>query len=372
MKVSMLLQHSLTIFLVLIIQCCCDEHTHSHSHSTESNDSATSASTGVIDFFASACSVPSSSAIKPFNDCTQRADQTQHILNFHHNFTEFTPLLVNRTLVMIGDSTMHNQFVNLCENFKAAITIHNLTSICQFNGNSSTISFLAFGRKNNWIHSCDANHMQLIANTTSRLSERDVILFGVGVHWHYVCGQRFPAGKYMENFEYALTKLMELLPLVKKNSHCSGRCCVGLQSPTIIFRESFPQHFLSSNGQYPVYPMSDYYSLLKIPLNSPKVFSCPPLTRLSSSGAGLLLLTGRSLKKCIPNCLPSTWQNDVANYKLQNYCVDTHRIFNHLECIDASGQHNNGKTDCTHYRSPIHSYVNYQLVLKITTGSWKQ
>ena len=365
-----LLQHSLTLTLLILIQCCYSEYAYSY-HITGATVGDNNS-----DFFAKACTFPLPKAIKPYMSCSHRTQQIEQILTYNHNFSEFSPLLINRTLLMIGDSTMHNQFTNLCENFKALIWEGNRTSKCQFDSQSTTISFLGIGRQNEWADTWAVKHLQLIADTASALSHRDIILFGLGVHWHYQCGLQHPAGVGEDNFEYAVNKLMKLLPLVKKthnNNSCVGAgCCFGNQfinSPRIIFRESFPQHFATSNGQYAMKLSSNSDTprtrkLLIDSLPSRGNVGCPPLNKMSNSGAGT--------STCNPNCLPATWQNDFISIKLEPYCIDTYHIFKHLICISGvEGQQRYRKGDCTHYKRPVHNYVNFLFMLKLRTGVWQ-
>ena len=350
--------------------------------------------------FSRACVVPRAADIaqgtQSFVGCatTERAHHNQHLLNFHHDLTEFASKIMDRTIVFIGDSTIENQFKNLCQSFNASLTATNLHAVqrqpyeirCRLNtGNYSThVLFLAYGRILSWKESSQATHQKLIKDTTAALTDRDVIVFGVGVHWDYICGTHNKPGiiSSIDNFEFAFLTLLDILPLVKvgnnknactsaaaaavaatkstavartgnsSSSNNSNKVSSTSSSPLIIFREQLPQHFATSNGQYPN----------SAPNVHQKSFSCPALNPRASMGA--------ALASCNPNCLPAAWRNELAMTMLLPYCVENFHIFKHLECLDASAQQIHGKTDCTHYVSPIHLFANYHLLMKIATDVW--
>ena len=75
------------------------------------------------------------------------------------------------------------------------------------------------------------------------LTQNDVIIFNMGLHWTELCH-----GKYhLVNDQYG-HELLSIRVILKELDLCHKS---GESIPLLIWRETFPQHFPTSNGLYP-------------------------------------------------------------------------------------------------------------------------
>ena len=253
----------------------------------------------------------------------------------------------------------------------------------------------------------------------------------------------------MSNFEHALLRVLDLLlpSVTSSNSYGSSSSSSsssssgsgsgngsGCSAPLIVYREALPQHFVSSNGHYPSSPTAPPLRLRHHRAAAPPPTPCADLNEDSVQGLGSArhssshitaginehhtlnstLSKPKASKKdvlktktnrfvpgsasssapppvCNPNCLPASWQNDLAERLLadlslssppqpcykeshshghshsHNHSQRRHRspervgilrVFRSLECL--SGEHSKkNRNDCTHYSPRVNSYLNF-------------
>jgi len=282
---------------------------------------------------------------------------------------------------------------------------------CHLPHHDSTAIFLGFGHLFQWQHTLSADHLSLISRTLASLSSADVVLFSVGVHWHYFCDQPLQASEIasFKNFEYALRTLISLLPASPQADGPGRRSQSSTSSwkharlartvPTILYREALPQHFSTSNGQFP--------SPFRHRSHHGSLLTCSEATAASFAGLGRsssyhnrapvavnTTATAKSKKTfrdvvksktsrfvppppspssaCDPNCLPPTWQNDLAASVLgaQRSDVDILRVFRSLECLPHEHSRKN-KHDCTHFTTRVNSLLNILFLRRLRAGEAK-
>lgn len=279
--------------------------------------------------------------------------------------------------------------------------VHKVCSLSQFD---SSAVFLGFGHLFQWERTLITEHLQLISRTLASLKSNDVVLFSVGVHWHYFCDQPLKPDEVasFSNFEHALRTLMSLLPPPAQmhenvpSPDTQGRVD---SAPTILYRESLPQHFASANGQFP----SPFRHRSR---RDRGTSVCPDMTEFSSVGLGgrygssrkrvavapanySSLKVKKSLREvvktktnrfipapatpassCDPNCLPATWQNDLAATVLEaeRRDIDIVRVFRSLECLPHEHSKKN-KFDCTHFSARVNMMLNFMFLGHLTDRS---
>jgi hypothetical protein len=374
---------------------------------------------------------------KAFKSCSKRPGYARTVIT-NYSLTAFSSTVHDRTFLFIGDSTMSMQYHSFCASFGTVsdeTTVHEggqekmkkegdkdvsdyalrgrgevvggvgTHKTCHIERYNATAVFLGYGRLYQWSHTLTPSHLQVIARTAAALLPRDVILLGVGVHWHHFCDQHaLRKGQLasLMNFEHALLRLLALLPTASQQyftpqPHIRGdhkeasQVAVAASLPTLIYRESLPQHFISSNGQFPSSLRLPYKKSSTLPLRSrARKHTCIALNEASASGLGNKLPAYKRNKQsvlksktsrfvasisppprpaCDPNCLPATWQNDLARSILQaDYChIGILQVFHSLECL--SHDHiKMKKHDCTHYTAGVNLFLNYQFLQQLSTG----
>ena len=376
----------------------------------------------------------------PFEKCSNRDSVYESDMFKLMNFTlldTFASIIKGRTFVFIGDSTMGMQHYAFCNslgaveidsfpptrvgpthdipntpddvNINESFDEENVTGSreesvsidksCFVNELNTSAVFLGYGRLFQWGRTLTDDHMRLIAQTVSSLNQTtDAVLFGVGVHWHYFCGNELSRASLnsMNNFEYALLRLLSLITLPQISPGASGLSRISnsivTPGPILLYRESLPQHFSSSNGQYPA-PIRRGINHQKIGSRSKKS-KCVDLNEASVSGQGKYhskvgqYNNAKSIKPsnkskagvvksktsrfnpatytsphhvdCNPNCLPATWQNDLASdiIRTEYKRIGVLRVFKELECV-ANEHSMKNKEDCTHYSPRVNFFLNY-------------
>ena len=267
-----------------------------------------------------------------------------------HFYDNFAPRVKSRRFIFIGDSTLLHQFQSFCGLLKgdlvpSAAGYH----LCNLKALNSIAQYFAFRDTT----ADDRYHLSLISKKIARLEPKDIILASIGVHWPHICKELQNAVFDVEHailnttFEIYLYKLLALvLPsrsVEKDSSNCSALLSYRRSYPTVLFRESLPQHFPSFNGMYDANN------------NRHRSSECVPMT--------LNMYNGMSDLPCSPNCLPATWQNIVARAHLKLQCVPIIEVFNALSCgyfLHSS------KGDCTHYESKaVNAFLNDRFLRKL-------
>ena len=360
--------------------------------------------------YSAACSVEERKLLrKPFIPCADRISSIQEKISNVENISlmhDFLSVLTDRTFVFVGDSTVQMQYCSFCEALNSPISSswahwekrdheyfdyrvgassreESFRKNCYVSKHNITALFLGYGRLYRWKYTQSEEHIHDITTTLGMMSSRDVIMFGIGVHWGYDCDNALETKQLLtiDNFEFALLKLLRMIPTIPKSAvHSTTQAY-----PYLVYRESLPQHFSSSNGQYPSF-------LLRPGKPEGLQLKCVALNGRSANGLGKTLdsietsklrerskkktiksktlrfkppnsLESLSLSDCDPNCLPATWQNDVARSAISSQYsnIQMLELFHTLECI-ADEHSKKKKNDCTHYSPRINSYMNFELL----------
>lgn len=283
-------------------------------------------------------------------------------------------VLQNRTILFVGDSTMLHQFMTFvkftqCDTsslrklyhpddfrnkfppkrtllssqrgaHRKGYTPKPKTAIPRMPEPSSyfsewlnlTIEFWPYGVLSTYHATEQAGYQDWLSLRMSQTSSTDIIVMNLGIHWDF--------NKTVRDFEEALESFFKLMGWKEELSRrCeSGHSVQKKQiydnnKPIVLWRETIPQHFNTSNGHYP----GD---------GAPRVYrQCAPATIARSTGKAFGT-------ECIPNCFPSNWHNDVANklvHHLSSCGININIIHLWEELICLHDSHKGITTgDCAH------------------------
>jgi hypothetical protein len=237
------------------------------------------------------------------------------------------------------------------------------------------VIYHGYGNFKTWKNSTSALHVEDIKSTISKLNTNDVILFNVGLHWQSAKCSR-PAGINIninttnnkiyrssygtEEYQDVVNFMTHIVLPANHSANCNSSTArnkcdksdksvtkeMEVSGPLVLWRETFPQHFPTSNGHYPD-PDNPFVITLSATHNP-----CVPMTPAMYLGQGLP-------NNCNPNCLPATWQNDVALPIMRCNCIGIISVFRSLMCLERF--HVNSKLgDCTHYEEKrVGAFVNH-------------
>jgi hypothetical protein len=190
-----------------------------------------------------------------------------------------------------------------------------------------TMEYWPYGRISTYHATQQSGYKDWLSKRVSEASSSDVIVANLGIHWDYKAS--------VADFEAAIVCFFELMGWDKNitdrcqsnnNHHHDKAVHERRNMPIVLWRETSPQHFNTSNGHYP----GD---------SAPERFkSCAPATASRASGSALG-------NECIPNCLPTNWHNEAANSLAQSSCVTIIHMWKELICLH---DYHKGRGDCAH------------------------
>jgi hypothetical protein len=173
----------------------------------------------------------------------------------------------------------------------------------------------------------------------AQLSENDVLIFNMGLHFDETVTDSSNSIVSHSSAFYR-DQLFNLVKDLGLTGYSHKRRCQNLSDPYlpfVVWRETLPQHFNSSNGHYPF-------------LNTSDRNVCVPLTPSRRNGSELMPASSFSGevsdRKCDPSCSPANWQNDIANSLMHELCVDTLPLWSEFSCLH--NQHAVSYRDCSH------------------------
>ena len=272
-----------------------------------------------------------------------------------------------RRYLFLGDSTSRDSFHAFGQIFDYVCTDHSnskatLRNKCttrvkrdpqRKNAIISTAEFFPFGRKQGWKRSGTKAYRQAMKGYVAQLGQEDVLIFNMGLHFDETATSQ----NFSSFYALALKALVSDLSLTGFSQQ--QRCGHPNESipflPTVVWRDTLPQHFNSSNGHYPFHNTSDRSvcvpmtasqqmgnsessSPLSASLSSPAVMITEDLTNNNSSI--------QSSTTCDPSCLPANWQNHIANALMADLCIDVLATWRVFRCLH--GQHAKAYGDCSH------------------------
>jgi len=316
-------------------------------------------------------------------------------------------VLRNRTVAFIGDSTTQAQYEYLClklrgrnsrRKWKFPKDYFMKPSHCPLPhlGARTLLTFEGAGQRFDWARLPSA--AATLNASLHGLRAVDVVVFNAGIHWHAGCKRGTDSGaKYAElvagfhdvlaGAQYCKAKHTpsprvgasagasagatqlsgagpaEVLGEGRSDTKATrpnvpqSRASASRAPPLLIWRETLPQHFPTSNGGY---PLGQKFVGDVVGLTPGEKLTCAPLTPERAVGAGL-----QQYQTCNPNCLPSTWQNDLANPVMLEQCVDILYTYEDFRCLHLYHT-NEDNWDCTHYHLELVHYLNWKLLKLIS------
>ena len=279
------------------------------------------------------CGHPSSTSSKRF----RRILQSKNISN----------------IVMIGDSTIRQQFfVLLCIlNFShhSLTTLYKKTDLDEIEkihhgshsirDESISAAYFPIGRA--WGNSV-ADFEQTFANEIHRGNMSTLIIINHGIHHSTVeneCTDQV-CGKY------------SLAYMARVTSHLYNNARIERPSnyPRLIWRESTPQNFNSSNGHF----KTEHLTLKH---------KCIPLSVSMKLGFGPL----NNDSRCDPSCFPANSRNLITNPIFEESNITISRIYHTLSNSPYNIHHYNSTHDCSHLNIDAIIFTNNKLFDDIKT-----
>lgn len=279
------------------------------------------------------------------------------------NVSDYT-FLQDKTLSFVGDSTIHAQYYTMCFTLKGNFTrVEEFRSISsgsssagesRFEGEcfvpslNASLLYRGMGRVHKW-GSLSPPHV-ILRDALQELGSSDVLVFNIGVHYHHYCKAHTQKELQEADISFFNSTLLSLVRVLIEDFHvCSQPPCAlntpgsSRAVPLVVWRESLPQHFNSSNGEWankadPLHRKHD-------------TSSCVPLTVDRQLGAGLP-------GACVPNCLPANWRNAVSTPVIEQTCLV--RLELYADLVSHSELH--PPLDCTHYSREANEYMNLKLM----------
>jgi hypothetical protein len=252
-----------------------------------------------------------------------------------------------RRYVFLGDSTTRDSFHSFGNVFDYLCADHSSEEVQKTNTKDprkcttrvkrdpkhknsivSTAEFYPYGRKQGWKRSASKIYRQAMHGYVSQLAQQDVLIFNMGLHFDESATTQNSASFYSS----VLSTLVRDLGLT---GYSQKQRCLNLTDPYlpyVLWRETLPQHFNSSNGHYPLHI-----------LKSSERSVCVPLTASQRNGTSL---SSASTSPCDPSCLPANWQNVMASSVMNELCVDTLPLWQDFSCL--YNQHAASYGDCSH------------------------
>ena len=288
-------------------------------------------------------------------------------------------VLRNMVLSFVGDSTLHAQYYVMCHFLKGKFTtyekfriIDNITKTSTFEGEcyidwlNSTLMFRGVGRIHQWgtLRSPEV----VLKDAFRELRRSDILVFNIGIHYQHYC-RAFSKNQLQESdmnfYKRSVQSMLDVLnqELFVNNTHCGNapcntstnngyyQCCRRCDKPRIIWRESLPQHFNTSNGEFP-------NKAERASFRKHLVGDCTELTPEMYNGLGLP-------NECVPNCLPANWRNDLVKSLLTEACFEYFPVYSDMLPMKQMHAHQNGSPDCTHYTEQANHYLNGKLLEQI-------
>lgn len=256
--------------------------------------------------------------------------------------TSFISLTHSKRFVFIGDSTMEGQFRSFCWSIhRRPVVIETYEQICSNIHLNVSVHFLGYGRVFGWLTTLNKRHLNHLSSISHSWSSSDVVLLNVGLHFQDNCLMSSHNNQHNDFnlFENSLKKLLHVLNLT--SVHCKEQ---KENLPLFIFRDSYPQHFQSSNGQYPLHEIG-VVNLTRCVSYSPE--------RIAGKALG---------SNCNPSCLPATHQIQqtlsILNSPSHSSCsIPFFHLFDVLACLPALHLYPS-RGDCTHYDIRVDHHVN--------------
>ena len=212
------------------------------------------------------------------------------------------------------------------------------------------IKYFGFGIKSSYWQTQETQYLISVNKNVRSLRKDDIVLASAGVHWSRFCHAKASALNIKfrdERFELYLQNLLSNLVDPEHTDHCGrqGRD----RGPMILWRESLPQHFPSSNGIF--FPVS---------INESRVTHCQVMTAEMYGGHSHAheTTTSELIGTCEPNCLPVNWQNVIANKFVSGFCIPVVPVFDALVCQHDHHDTSGDPGDCTHYDDTINTFLN--------------
>ena len=112
---------------------------------------------------------------------------------------------------------------------------------------NSTLRFFGIGKRFAWATLGPA--YATLNRTLHLLGPTDAVVMNMGLHWAMSCSPKHRGA----NHEYVkdLLALEDVLDLMSTNSCRQHHTSFSLSYPLLVWRETLPQHFPTSNGLYP-------------------------------------------------------------------------------------------------------------------------
>lgn len=296
---------------------------------------------------------------------------TQYITS-KKNISRVYKTIVNKTLAFVGDSTLHAQYYTLCYTIGGRF-LGNLefTSIdnsslyqrfqqdCYSSSLNITLKFRGVGRISKWAV-LPAPHV-VVNETIQELTKHDILIFNIGVHYMHWCkvkSKELLSEVISRAYETALQDILRTLSTngykstnnvqnETKNVVSAGSSdALSGDLPQLIWRDTLPQHFNTSNGEY----INKVDKIWRQYFNTNQ--HCVPMSHA--------MFDGRAIPGvCIPNCLPANWRNHISDPIIHN-----HPYLLHLKLYDdfihLSEYHPD--KDCTHYNKEANEFANLKLI----------
>lgn len=253
--------------------------------------------------------------------------------------------------VFLGDSTSRDSFHAFGDIFDYKCPDHSKgdmrkctqrvkRDLHQRNKIVSTAEFYPFGRKQGWKRSLSKTYRQSMQGFVAQMTQKDVLVFNMGLHFDETATSRDYSSFYSE----ALATLVQDLGLT--SSYSRQRRCLNMTDPYlpyVIWRDTLPQHFNSTNGHYPFHNTSDRTTCVALS-QSQRSGKMPSSSALTSSST--YVDDYGNINTCDPSCLSANWQNDIAASVMQSLCVARASIWEEFSCLHM--QHAKSYGDCSH------------------------
>ena len=257
---------------------------------------------------------------------------------------KFKNSLHSTKFLYIGDSTMREPFFSLCAHILKGVWVRENSHLAPFRGTcdlshmNSWMEFYGYGQAGSWKATQEPSFIKLWTDKIDALRPNDVLIFTAGLHWieqtkeQSIANNNNPVPSYIAAFD-------RLLTLLKLND-CSNK------TTTVLWRETTPQHFLTSNGHNPMFN------------STVSKEQCAPNMTLAMQ-RGQALGDGR----CDPNCLPANWINEVASKLLNKVaCTKIHTVKLWYELACFGGEHKPLYSDCTHWTPLVDVAINGKIL----------
>lgn len=119
----------------------------------------------------------------------------------------------------------------------------SVPGICNISLTNSTLKFFGIGKKFAW--GLLPRVAVTLNNTMTSLSPSDVVILNLGVHWSQSCFSKF----HISNDDY-LKELLSLKPFLDEELQLCQKLPES-KYPLLLWKETGPQNFPTSNGHYP-------------------------------------------------------------------------------------------------------------------------